>query len=143
MTSGRKPRAWKPGELKRMRNVVEAGELNIEQIGRHFKCSEHEVRRLTVEQGWTNPNTRKFTKPPKNGVSYWNRAKFEAAKREEVEKTDRRIYGALLDDVQWLRRRGWVINKERGGFRVGNKVIDAEALRNVADRERRLAGVAA
>lgn len=136
-------REWTPAELRRMRSVVESGDTNIEHIARQFRTSEREVRRLTAEKGWTNPNAKKVQPKKPTGVSYWSRAKFEAAKREEVANAERRLYGALLDDVQWLRRRGYGVNKERGGYRVGNKVMDADGLRAVANRERRLAGVLA
>jgi hypothetical protein len=48
----------------------------------------------------------------------------------------------LLEDVHFLRRRGFAIHAELKGarrfYRVGNRLLGPQELRNVADRERRL-----
>lgn len=54
---------------------------------------------------------------------------------------DASLYGALVEDVRLLRRRGFVVTIARdGGFDVGCRVVDADGLRALAARERRLAG---
>jgi len=51
---------------------------------------------------------------------------------------ERALYGALLPDIVLLRRRGFGVHCEGALFRVGNRLLDAEAVRAVAARERRL-----
>lgn len=65
MTSGRPHIAWTDAQLKRMRAIVESGDLTLADIGRRFRCSEHEVRRQTVAGGWVNPNVEKVKPKPK------------------------------------------------------------------------------
>jgi hypothetical protein len=48
------------------------------------------------------------------------------------------LYGDLLADVLLLRRRGFGLHREGALFRVGNRLLDADGLRAVAARERRL-----
>ena len=69
-------------------------------------------------------------------------AELDVSARNECQAVDARIYGGVLEDVQFLRRRGWGIHKEQGGFRVGNDLISAADIVAKAQRERRLAGVA-
>jgi hypothetical protein len=57
--------------------------------------------------------------------------------------TDAMIYGGILEDVKWLRRRGFAIHREIGGYRVGNALVTAHDIVAKAERERRLAGVSA
>jgi hypothetical protein len=48
------------------------------------------------------------------------------------------LYGALLPEVVFLRRRGFGVHCEGDLFRVGSRLLDAEGLLAVAARERRL-----
>lgn len=61
--------------------------------------------------------------------------------RVDGEARDRVLYGGILEDVQFLRHRGWIITSEKGRYRVGNQLVDAPAIVAKAQRERRLAGV--
>ena len=62
--------------------------------------------------------------------------------RREVAQRETTLYGALLDDVNFLRRRGFPIHSElqagRRLYRVGTRLLGAAELRAVAARERRL-----
>lgn len=64
--------------------------------------------------------------------------------RREVAHREKALYGALLDDVDFLRRRGFAVHAELKGsrrcYRVGNRLLGAAELRAVAARERRLLG---
>ena len=64
--------------------------------------------------------------------------------RHEVAQREKALYGTLLDDVDFLRRRGFAVHAELKGsrrcYRVGNRLLDASELRAVAARERRLLG---
>ncbi|MFI5001059.1 MAG: hypothetical protein ACHQK9_14370 [Reyranellales bacterium] len=51
-----------------------------------------------------------------------------------------RLYGDLLPDVKFLRRRGFGLHMEGRLYRVGNRLMGAAELKEVAARERRLAG---
>jgi hypothetical protein len=48
------------------------------------------------------------------------------------------LYGALLPEVVFLRRRGFGVHCEGERFRVGSRLLDAGGLLAVAARERRL-----
>ena len=50
------------------------------------------------------------------------------------------LYGPLLPDVRFLRRRGFGVHMEGDRYRVGNRLMTAGRLRGVAARERRLVG---
>lgn len=58
--------------------------------------------------------------------------------RAELEGRERDLYGAVRDDVAYLRRLGWIINREGDGFLVGNTICTATELHAKAERERRL-----
>lgn len=68
-------------------------------------------------------------------------ASYDQDKRKEGEARDRAIYGGVIEDVRYLRRRGWGIHKEEGGFRVGRELLGAADIVSKAARERRLAGI--
>ena len=63
-----------------------------------------------------------------------------ATRRAEEEAQFRRRYGKLLPDVKFLQGRGFVIDKVAAGYRVGNKILNGDELRELAARERRLTG---
>lgn len=73
MTSGRPHIAWTDAQLKRMRAIVESGDLTLADIGRRFRCSEHEIRRQTIAGGWTNPNAEKVKPKAKTEVGIISR----------------------------------------------------------------------
>ena len=50
------------------------------------------------------------------------------------------LYGALLGEVRFLRQRGFGIHREGEQYRVGNRLVDAAGLQDIAARERRLMG---
>src|SRR5476649_637419 len=51
---------------------------------------------------------------------------------------EKRLYGALMGDVTFLRRRGFGVHCEGTLFRVGNRLVDADELVAIAAREPRL-----
>lgn len=63
------------------------------------------------------------------------------AKAEEAARLQA-IYGDLLPDVQVLRKRGFVVTRERDKFMVGNKLLDRAGVRAMAQREGGLAEMA-
>lgn len=69
-------------------------------------------------------------------------ATYDQVKRQEGQAIDAKLYGPLLEDVNWLRHRGWVVTVDQEGYKVGNHVISAADIVAKAARERRLAGVA-
>lgn len=61
----------------------------------------------------------------------------------EDEARQKKLYGDHIEDMLVLRRRGFEVTAvEKDRYRVGNHVIDGEALKAKADRERRLIGEA-
>ena len=50
------------------------------------------------------------------------------------------LYGDAVDDVAYLRKRGFVVNRDGDGVRVGNRLLSLDAVRAMAARERGLAG---
>lgn len=141
--------------LRRMRSAVEDGEETLEAIGKRFGRSRKTVVVLIRQYGWHNPwvarqkhsrglaggiSARQRLKRTKANGFLLNPAKFIAEKRAAVDAIERNLYGPHLDDVTYLRQRGWIITAERSGFRVGNQVVDGDALAAKAARERRLAG---
>ena len=75
-------------------------------------------------------------------VTLASEMRHAARLRRQVAERERAIYGALLDDVLFLRRRGFGVHAELAGsrrlYRVGNRLLGPAGLREVADRERRL-----
>lgn len=150
MKAGRSPRVFTTPELQRIQACIENTDMTMSVIAMRFRVSIKKLAELGRELGWNNPRPEK-TKPstPNRGIlkkpkaHRYIPAKYDAAQREIVADGDRKRYGSLLEDVQWLRRRGWAINCEKGEYRVGNSIVSAEDIRDKADRERRLAGVAA
>lgn len=61
-------------------------------------------------------------------------------RRDDQARREAELYGDLLNDVRYLRGRGWVITREAGGFRVGNTLCDATEVRAKAAREREMTG---
>jgi hypothetical protein len=62
--------------------------------------------------------------------------------RLEVAEREAQLYGARLDDMIVLRKRGFIVHIEGSGaqrrFRVDNRLLSGTELRAVAARERRL-----
>ena len=52
------------------------------------------------------------------------------------------LYGAAVDDVRLLRRRGYVVTREQDKVLVGNALCTFEQMRSWAARERRLMAAA-
>ena len=57
---------------------------------------------------------------------------------EPASDNEKQLYGALLAEVVFLRRRGFGVHREGELFRVGNRLLDADGLLAIAARERRL-----
>ncbi len=68
-------------------------------------------------------------------------AEMARDRQAEDEKRQMEIYGDLLPDVSVLRRRGFVVNREGNKFRVGNKLLNRDEVRAMAQREGGLAGM--
>ncbi len=78
---------------------------------------------------------RRHSHPVESEAERRQRATAEDAARQK------QLYGTLGDDVRVLRARGYGVTAVgKGQFRVGNDVIDGDALKAKADRERRLMG---
>ena len=58
--------------------------------------------------------------------------------RREVAEREAALYGRLLPDVTFLRRRGFVVFIDGKRFRLGNRLVSRTRLLDIAARERRL-----
>ncbi len=58
--------------------------------------------------------------------------------RREVAERETALYGRILPDVTFLRRRGFVVYIEGKRFRMGNRLVSRSRLCDIAARERRL-----
>lgn len=92
-----------------------------------------------VATGMTTAAPVRRPSPP--GRARFRLDRLDQDARVDGETRDRTLYGGILEDVQFLRHRGWVITSEKGRYRVGNQLVDAPAIVAKAQRERRLAGV--
>ena len=138
---GRKERAEK--EIARVVAVYAANEISISEILRRFRMGQPELERILKARGI--PLRGRASKP--KGYSTKRQAsrpkpltqgEILLARRAEEEARNLSLYGADLGDVQYLRRKGFTINREGDGLRVGNQRCDFAELRRKADRERRL-----
>jgi hypothetical protein len=57
---------------------------------------------------------------------------------DPASENERALYGKLLDEVRFLRQRGFGVHREGRKFRVGNSLVSARRLKIMAARERRL-----
>lgn len=137
-----------------------------ELVGRNYKCltrwlnaleqdglivwRERHMGRLPVVyipeiDAATVPKERK-PKPAKatgKRQGYFRMPTFRSQESRPAVETDTMIYGGIVEDVKFLRRRGFGIHKETGGYRVGNSLVTAHDIVAKAERERRLAGMSA
>lgn len=87
----------------------------------------------------SGPAARPFSRRPTSRPSFQIPV-APASRRwsDPVSDIERTLYGALMEDVTFLRKRGFGIHREKTGFRVGNRLVDADGLEAIAARERRL-----
>jgi hypothetical protein len=69
-------------------------------------------------------------------------AEIRERQRAEDEARQMVLYGSALDDVGFLRKRGFVITRAGNGVQVDNKMLTFDELRTLAVRERGLATAA-
>ena len=130
-----------PAEIAKAKRLWEANALPIDaicrQVGRSPPWLYHHMRKA----GW-EPRPRieiKIVEQAKaKGRVCYRGPTWATQQRKEAQDAERRRYGPLLADVQLLRRRGFAVNCEGNGYRVGNTLVDARELAAKAARERRL-----
>ena len=69
-----------------------------------------------------------------------SQAERAALDRAEDAARQRQLYGDAVDDVKYLRRIGFTVNRDGGNVRVGNKLLTLAEVRTMAARERSIAG---
>lgn len=138
---GPKGRAEK--EIARGVAVYAANEISVSEVLRRFRMSKPELERIlkacgvpmrgptSKPKGFTTKRQASRPRPLTQGQMILKRRVEEAARNAA-------LYGEHLADVQHLRRKGFTINREGAGLRVGNQPCDFAELRRKADRERRL-----
>ncbi|MBS0550009.1 MAG: hypothetical protein JSR24_19825 [Proteobacteria bacterium] len=71
-------------------------------------------------------------------MSLRNTIRRTADLRREVIEREAILYGPLLEDVMFLRRRGFILHAEGKRVRLGNRLVSRSTLHDIAARERRL-----
>lgn len=142
-----------PAEIERIRRAYIAGDETIAAICRRFAVSHDTVNTLAHRHGWPLRGT-SGPRPGAQKARVYRKAprpKTEAQQRAdrlaEEAARERNLYGAALVDVDYLRRRGFPIDRlgihpGSEGVNFGNTVISFAQLREKADRERRLEAAA-
>lgn len=139
---GRKPRVFTESELGRIRESVENG-IALDSIAPRYDTTRKTITKLAKLHGWKRPSRKLKTtmlRLPGNPRSFFQLANLSRDTRREVEETERQLYGPLLDDVKFLRRRGFYIHRQGKWIMLGNRLVDTDRLVATAARERRLAG---
>ncbi|WP_139374080.1 hypothetical protein [Enhydrobacter aerosaccus] len=92
-----------------------------------------------VPAGGSGPAARPFCRRPTSGPLPQTPIRPSPRRwADPVSDIERELYGALMPDVTFLRQRGFGVHREVDGFRVGNRLVDADGLQAIAARERRL-----
>lgn len=129
-----------PTEIAKARRLWEANELPIDAICRLVGRSPPWLYDHMRKGGWEprpRPEPKIVASKPK-GYRGYHGPDWALMQRREALDAERRRYGPLFADVQLLRRRGFAVNCEGDGYRVGNALVDARELQAKAARERRL-----
>ena len=145
-------------ELRQMSDAYTANVLTVKAICRQYGVSKGEFDRLRVLHKWkgrSQGGKPASYKPPKRKGIYRGAAERAADQRAIVEHREGAIYGAFVDDANFLRQRGFYVGREgvkfdadgkpiipRGdaSYRVGNTLCTGDQMRAKAERERRLMG---
>ena len=129
-------------EINKIGDFYKGNSLSIREICERFDATPGEIQCLKEREGW--PARGHASKPigfkgvqPKIANPFDLAAYAAAARRADAER-DAKLYGAALDDVNLLRRRGFAVTREGQYVRVGNDLITLAELRGKAARERRL-----
>lgn len=154
----RKPAPLTPDELDRVRRLYMETDMPNTEIGLRYGKRPNWVNALAEKHGWPTRKSRAPKSAPKTplaGPLDGRRARRQHAHkpktikqlileaRDAEARRERDLYGDRAADVTFLRQRGFGVNRQGAGFLVGNRECTAAELHNVAQRERRLAGVAA
>lgn len=149
-----------PAELEAIRLMYAGDKLTNIAIGARFGKRPNWVNWLAAKHGWPKrgkswkpgqPHEGGPPSPPKERRATIDGRKIRRPRpkartqtqvmldnRADLEGRERRLYGAVRDDVAYLRRRGFVITREGDGFMVGNRRCTGAELHATAERERRL-----
>ncbi len=83
----------------------------------------------------SGPAVRPFCRRPTSGPPSTSLSRRWA---EPASDNEKQLYGTLLPEIVFLRRRGFGVHREGDRFRVGNRLLDADGVLAVAAREHRL-----
>jgi len=126
-----------------VRALYAAGELSNKEIGRRYGKAANWVNQLAAQYGWP---LRTKSKPAtvyggKVRSPHSHKPLTDAQRRAEREAEQARLardlYGDLLPDVEYLRRK-MPVSREGALIRVGGTLRTEEEVRAIAARERRL-----
>lgn len=150
---GRPSRQWKHDQLLRLRKCVEDGMLTMGEITSRFHCGTDEIHKLVKLLGWNNPRSERTTpKGERPSLSRAGRTRQggggsnppdnHATVQPSVGASPRGLseteYELLTEDINYLRRTGFVVFQSQGLIMVGNKLCTPDQVQTIAARERRL-----
>jgi hypothetical protein len=154
----RKAEPLTPAELERVRRLYMETDVPNTEIGRRYGKRPNWVNALAEKHGWPTRKSRapkSAEKTPLAGALDGRRIRSPRAHKPKTikqvileakaadAKRERELYGDRAADVTFLRQRNFVVTRQGTGFLVGNRECTAAELHATAQRERRLAGVAA
>lgn len=141
-----------PVELAEIKSLYHSGEITNVDLAARYGQRPNWINFLASKHGWTLrrkkgkaaslkftpyvPARRRHAKPGRS--IFRGSAEYAAEQRAYADERERDLYGSLTDDANLLRRRGWVVTRERDGFHVGNDIISGAEMHAKAERERRL-----
>lgn len=144
-----------PELIETVRQLYAGDSLTNVEIGLRYGKRPNWVNRLASQHGWPLrkklalrlPGPKTAGRQPRKYAAgqsrvYKGAAEWAAAQRESDGARQRDLYGADLADVEYLRRRGFAIHRERDQIRCNNDLITFAEMREKAARERRLEAAA-
>ncbi len=141
-----------PELIETVRQLYAGDSLTNVEISAKFGRCPNWVSQLAARYGWPLrsdakpmrlPGPKTAGRQPRKYAAgqarvYKGAAEWAAAQREADGARQHELYGADLGDIEYLRRRGFIINRERDRIRCDNDLISFAEMREKAARERRL-----
>lgn len=129
-------------ELEQIRGAYEHSAESVQELMRRFRMAGNELYALVAWHKWRirgkDSRARKLATRSSQSRPQ-TPAEIARARKADDERREREAYAGVLEDANYLRRKGYAITVEAFGlYRVDRKQLTAAELLAVADRERRL-----
>lgn len=138
-----------PEEIETVRLMYVGDKLTNVQISAKYGKQPNWVNHLATRHGWplrsgmiATPKAPRAKTPTSmsRGPRPATQAELILQRRAEDAARQKELYGDALPDVDVLKKRGFVLTREDDKIRVGNKLLTFAEMKEMANRERRLAG---